>query len=143
MLARTIAITAALVTASTPCLAADLNAFSGQGTRRSSAVVGAYVNVPLGRIGTEHAPKAGLRLAMTHDYRTPTAAEARVIEADALDLRFTGKQPTLYLGGRAVTGEQARLEAGEGGGGRLDKIMLGVGAALVAVAGVVVFTSID
>jgi hypothetical protein len=144
MLARTIALTAALMMASTPSFAADLG-FSGDGgARRSAAVMGAYFKVPLGAPRSADLPaRAGLRLAMTHDYRTSSAPGARRIEADGLDLRLTGKQPTLYLAGRAITGEQAKLEAGAGGGGRLDKVMIGAAVALAAVAGFVIVSSVD
>ena len=140
MLAARIALTAAAMTAATPCLAADLSFAGDPAARRSGAVMGAYLKVPL---GAEAAPRAGLRLAMTHDYRTASAHETRRFEADGIDLRLTGRQPTLYLAGRAVTGEQAKLEAGEGGGGRLDKIMIGAAIGLAAVAGVVVALSAD
>ena len=144
MLARSIALTAALMTASTPCLATDLGFAADQGARRSGAVMGAYFRVPLdSRVSAYEGARAGLRLAMTHDYRTPAAPEGRRFEADGLDLRLTGKQPTLYLAGRAVTGEQAKLEAGAGGGGRLDKVMIGAAVALAAVAGFVIVTSVD
>jgi hypothetical protein len=144
MLARSIAFAAALTSASAPCLAAGLEDLSNTGARRSGAVVGAYYKVPLGAPDAgERAPRAGLRLAMTHDYRTPAAPTARLIHAEGIDLRLTGKQPALYLAGRPMTGEQARLEAGSGGGGRLDKVMLGAGVALAAVAGFVVFSSFD
>ena len=139
MLARSIALTAALMTA-TPCLAADLSFAADQGARRSGAVMGAYFRVPL---GADKGARAGLRLAMTHDYRTPATPDGRRVEADGLDLRLTDPQPTLYLAGRAVTGEQAKLEAGAGGGGRLDKVMIGAGIALAAVAGFVIATSVD
>jgi hypothetical protein len=144
MLARSIAFAAALASASAPCLAADLEDLSNTGARRSGAVMGVYYKVPLGSSDANaRAPRAGLRLAMTHDYRTPAAPTARLIQAEGIDLRLTGKQPILYLAGRPMTGERARLEAGSGGGGRLDKVMLGAGVALAAVAGFVVFSSFD
>jgi hypothetical protein len=144
MLARSIGFIAALTAASTPCLAADLDLAGSPGARRSGAVIGAYFKVPLDAPpGPERGAGARLRLAMTHDYRTPLAPEARRIEAEGLDLRLTGKLPTLYLAGRAVTGEQAKLEAGAGGGGRLDKVMIGAAVALAAAAGFVIVTSLD
>jgi hypothetical protein len=74
MLARSIALTAALMTASTPCLAADLGFVADQGARRSGAVMGAYFRVPLGaEPSADKGARAGLRLAMAHDYRTPSA----------------------------------------------------------------------
>ena len=42
-----------------------------------------------------------------------------------------------------MTGEQARLEAGAGGGGRLDKVMVGAAIGLAVAAGVVVALSVD
>lgn len=144
MLARSIALTAALAMLPAPCLAADLSLSGDEGARRSGAVVGAYFKVPLqARPGAGAQARAGLRLAMVHDYRTSSAPEARRLEAEAIDLRLTGRQPTLYLAGRAVAGEQAKLEAAGGGGGRLDKVMIGAAVALAAVAGFVVATSLD
>ncbi len=144
MLARSLLIGAALASAAMPARAADLNAFADGGARRSGAVVGGYFRVPLQAARAEDRRlRAGLRLAMTHDYRTPTSPNARFIQAESIDLRLTGPEPTLYLAGRAVTGGQAKLEASEGGGGRLDKIMIGAGVALAAVAGFFVVTSLD
>lgn len=144
MLARTIALIAASLTAATPCLAADLGFAGDPAMRRSGAVMGAYFKVPLGaQPSAQRGVRAGLRLAMTHDYRTASARDARRVEGDGIDLRFTGREPTLYLAGRAVTGEQARLQAGAGGGGRLDKVMVGAAIGLAVAAGVVVALSVD
>jgi len=140
MLAARIALTAAAMAAATPCLAADASFAGDPAARRSGAVMGAYFKVPL---GAERPARAGLRLAMSHDYRTASAHEARRFEAEGIELRLTGQQPTLYLAGRAVTGEQAKLEAGAGGGGRLDKVMIGAAIGLAAVAGFVIATSVD
>ena len=144
MLARSIAMMAALAAGYSPCLAADLGDASNEsGARHSGAVVGAYFRMPLDPpTASRAAPRAGLRLAMTHDYRTPSAPGARFIEADGIDLRFTGAEATLYLAGRPMTGKLARLEA-SGGGGRVDTIMIAGGIALAVVAGVVVATSLD
>lgn len=144
MLARSIAAAAALTSMSAPCAAADLNALGDTGARRSGAVAGAYLRLPLGaRAAAESVARAGFRLALTHDYRTPAAPTARLIEANGIDLRLSGRQPALYIAGRAMTGEQAKLRAGSGGGGRLDTVMLGAGLALAAVAGFVVVSSFD
>lgn len=144
MLARTIALIAVSMTAATPCLAADLGFAGEPGMRQSGAVMGAYFKVPLGAAPpADRGARAGLRLAMAHEYRTASAHDSRRVEADGIDLRLTGRQPTLYLAGRAVTGEQARLEAGSGGGGRLDKVMIGAAIGLAAAAGVVIALSVD
>lgn len=145
MLARTLAMIAALAAASSPCLAADLDGFAETGARRSGAAVGAYFKVPLDApAAADRAARAGLRLAVRHDYRSAAAPTARLIEAEGVDLRLTGSgKPALYLAGRAVAGPDAKLEASEGGGGRLDTIMLGGAVLLGAVAGFLVFQSFD
>lgn len=126
---------AALALAATPCLAADLPAFSEKGERRSGAVAGAYIKVPLspGR-NMKRGPQAGLRLAMTHDYRTASAPQAQRVEANALDLRLVGqKQPTLFVAGKAVTGQEARKHQL---GSTAGMIGIGVVVGLVVAAGV-------
>jgi hypothetical protein len=143
MLARLLFVTAALAAIAVPCRAAELNEPGDPGARRSGAVVGAYFKLPLDGPVAARAPWAGLRLAMTHDYRTPAAPTARLIRVDGVDLRFAGRRAALYLGGRPAAAGEAKLGAGAGGGGRLDKVMLGAGVALAAVAGFVVVSSLD
>jgi hypothetical protein len=145
MLIRSIATAAALSVAATPCLAAELHGEAASGARRSGALVGAYVKLGLDAPFRSPAkPVAGLRLAAVHDYRDALAPTARVLQADMFDLRLTGPAPALYLSGRAITGKHAvKLGASEGGGGRLDTIML-VGAGLLAVgAGAALVLSAD
>ena len=116
-------------------MAADLPSYSGKGERRGGVVAGAYFKVPLspGR-NVKRGPQAGLRLAMTHDYRTASAPQAQLVEANALDLRFVGeKQPTLFVAGKAVTGKEARKHQL---GGTAGAIGIGVVVGLVLAAGV-------
>jgi hypothetical protein len=137
MIRRMLAATAALAMAATPCLAAEIPNHEPAGARRSSAVAGAYVRVPLSRepSGRARPVQAGFRMTMQHDYRTGQSPNARLIEADALDLRLTGTPhgPTLYAAGRPVTGEEARRANLSGGGTGL------VIAGVVVVAAVVGF----
>jgi hypothetical protein len=129
----------------TPGLAAELPDEGFRPTARSGAVVGAYYKLPLDAPrDAERAPRTGLRLAMTHDARSPRAFTTR-IEANLLDLRLAGADPgALYVAGRPITGREAeRLNAAGGGeGGRLDKIMIGAGVALGLVAGFFLVSSI-
>ncbi len=119
MIGRTLPAAAALAMAATPCLAAEIPNHEPAGARRSSAVAGVYFRVPLSRDGggRARAPQAGLRLTMNHDYRSGQSPNARLVEADGLDLRLTGPQPTLYLAGRPVTGEEARRNFAGGSAG--------------------------
>jgi hypothetical protein len=107
MIEKLLAFAAATAMAATPCLAAELPSFADSGVRRSAATAGVYFKVPL--IGTRsEKARAGLRLSMTHDYRHAGAQTARVVEADALDLRLVGKgKPALLVAGREVTGDEA------------------------------------
>jgi hypothetical protein len=110
MFRNLIAAAAAAAMAAAPAAAAELPRYDEQGARRSGAAATAYFRVPLGG-PREKAPRAGLKLAMMHDYRHARAQTARVIEAETFDLRLTGqKKPTLYLAGRPVTGEEARKQ---------------------------------
>jgi hypothetical protein len=120
MIARMLAATAAFAMAATPCLAAEIPNHEPAGARRSSAAVGAYVRVPLSRdrSGSARPAQAGFRLSMQHDYRSGQAPGARVVQADAFDLRLVGADgPTLYAAGRPITGEEARRANITGGGG--------------------------
>jgi hypothetical protein len=104
-----VAAVAALATAASPCLAADIPAMRDSGARQSGAVAAAYFKVPLG--GGAKAKKAhgGLKLAMVHDYRTAGAQTARVVSADTLDLRLVGeKKPALFVAGQKLSGENKR-----------------------------------
>lgn len=107
-IARIAALVAAGSLAASPCLAADLNQFNDTGGPRSGAGVGAYFAVPLGGARAGRA-QAGLRMTVTHDYRDARAQTAPVVRGDTFDLRLVGdRQPTLYMAGRPLTGEQAR-----------------------------------
>jgi hypothetical protein len=136
MISRMLAATAALAMAATPCLAAEIPNHEPAGARRSSAVAGAYLRVPLSRdrAGRALPVQAGFRMTMQHDYRSGEAPNARLIEADAFDLRLTGAPhgPTLYAAGRPLTGEEARRANLMGSTGL-------VVAGVVAVAAVVGF----
>jgi hypothetical protein len=108
MIDKLLAFAAAAALAATPCLAAELPSFADSGARRSGATVGIYFKVPLTGSRSEKA-RAGLRLAMTHDYRHAGAQTARVVEADALDLRLLGEgKAALLVAGREVTGDEAK-----------------------------------
>jgi len=130
MIARALAATAALTLAAAPCLAAEIPNHEPLGARRTNAVAGAYVRVPLSRDSSGRAgrARAGLRMTMQHDYRSLQSPGARVVEPEGLDLRLTGRTgPALYLAGTPITGEEGR---------RLNK--LGTGETIAIVAGVVV-----
>lgn len=144
MLTRMIAAGAAVSLAAAPCAAAELHEEATSGGRRSGAVLGAYLKLDLASGREAARPVTGLRLAAVHDYRDALSPTARVLRADTLDLRLSGPAPALYLAGRPVTGQAARaFNAAEGGGGRLDTVLL-VGAGLLAVgAGVALVLSAD
>jgi hypothetical protein len=136
MINHVIALAAATALAVSPCAAAELLNDASTGTQRSAAVAGAYFRLSLGGpAGAERAPTAGLRLAMSHDSRSPRAFTVSR-QANLLDLRLTNADgPALLVAGRPVSGAQAdRLNAAGESKGRLDKIMIGAGIALGAVA---------
>ncbi len=141
-----IAFAVAGVLCASPCLAAELPDDGFRAVSRTGAVAGAYFKLPLDAPrSTERAPRTGLRLAVTHDGRDTRRFSVHR-EANLLDMRFAGQGGrNLYLAGRPIAGPEAeRLNAaGGGGGGRLDKIMIGAGIALAAVAGVVLVVSAD
>jgi hypothetical protein len=110
------------------------------GARRSGAVAGVYFAVPFGGERTGR-PQAGLRLQMTHDYRDAQAPRARVINADALEFRLVGeRQPTLFVGGLPVTGDQARRN---GIAGQVSGIVTIAVIAAAVVGGYVIYKAID
>ncbi len=128
-----------------PCLAAELPDEGFRAASRSGAVAGAYFKLPLDAPrSAERAPRTGLRLALTHDARSVRSFSVHR-EANLLDLRFAGSGGSFYLAGVPVAGPEAvrRNAAGGSGGGRLDKIMIGAGIALAAVAGAVLVLSAD
>lgn len=130
MFARALAATAALMLAATPCVAAEIPNHEPPGARRSHAVAGAYLRVPLSRDATGRARPAyaGFRMTMQHDSRSGRPPGARLLESDGIDLRLTGRTgPTLYLAGTPVTGAEGRRLNG-----------LGTGETIAIVAGVVV-----
>lgn len=139
MLKTGLGFAAACSMAASPCLAADFAGFDQTGGRRSGAGVGAYVAVPFGgpRSGRT---QAGLRLTVSHDYRDATAQTAPVIRSDAFELRLIGdREPTLYMAGRPVTGEQAE-RANLTGVGTLVTVVV---VAAAVVGGIVIWNAID
>ena len=116
MLRQLSLIAAAGSLAGTPALAAGLQASHEVGAPRSGAVAGAYFSIPFGGARSGRA-QAGLRLQMTHHFRDSMSPNAPVVRANAVDLRLTGdRNPTLYVAGRPVTGEEARKNNLVGGG---------------------------
>jgi hypothetical protein len=98
-----VAAAAALAMAASPCLAADIPAIRETGARQSGALAAAYFKVPLGGGAKAQKAHGGLKLAMTHDYRTAGAQTARVVTADTLDLRLVGeKKPALFVAGQRL-----------------------------------------
>jgi hypothetical protein len=138
MIRNLFAFAAAATMAASPCLAADLPAAPDSGVRRSSAAAGVYFRVPLGGRSRGKA-QAGLRLQTTHDYRTAGAPEARLIQADAFDLRLIGdRHSTLYVAGQPVTGEKARSNLGPVGSVVTVAILVAA-----AVGGYYIYRAID
>jgi len=136
MLARTIAFAAAASIAATPCLAADPRLDLDAGERRSSASAGVYFAVPFGGERNARA-QGGLRLRMTHDYRSPAAPRARVVNADTLELRLIGEpRPTLFVADRPITGRDNRQNLM--GGGIVSMVVIG----LAVVGAVVVYSAL-
>ena len=136
MLARIIASAAAAALAATPCLAADPRLDFDAGERRSSASAGIYFAVPFG--GERHArAQGGLRLRMTHDYRSSASPRARVVNADALELRLIGeRRPTLFVADRPLTGRDDRRNLM--GGGIVSIVVIG----LAVVGGLVILNEL-
>jgi hypothetical protein len=139
MLTKLLPIAAALSLVATPCGAASLENAPELGERRSGAVAGLYVAVPFGGRKSGKT-QAGLRLQAMHDYRNAASQSARIIQADALDLRLIGdKKATLYVAGTPVTGEQARRNNLLGGGSAITIAIL----ALAAVGVFVIIEALD
>lgn len=132
MIRKLTAAAASLALIASPGAAAELWEVEGSvGARRSSAVAGAYLAVPLGRATAER-PRAGLRLSMRHDYREALAPSARLIEADALDLRLIGeRQPALFVAGQRFDGER---RASLKGAGTVVLVLVSVAAVAGAIA---------
>ena len=139
MFARVAAFAAAvsIATAPTVAAAADSRLNFEAGERRSSASAGVYFAIPFG--GERHArPQGGLRLRMTHDYRSPTSPQARVVSADTLELRLVGeRQPTLFVANTPVTGRENRRNLV--GGGIIGIAVLG----LAVVGAYVIYQAIN
>jgi hypothetical protein len=111
-----VAAAAAASMAASPCLAADIPAFRDSGARQSGATAAAYYKIALGGGGKAARAHGGLKLSMTHDYRSPSAQTARVVTSDGLDLRLTGdKKPALYLAGRKLDEQSRRHNFGPAG----------------------------
>ena len=139
MLKNAIFLAAAGSLSASPCLAQGFAGFAEPGARRSGAGVGAYVELPFGgpRSGRT---QAGLRLTVGHDYRDATAPAAPAVRSDAFDLRLVGdREPTLYMAGRAVTGEEARRSNLT----RAGTIVTVVVIAAAVVGGIVIWNAID
>jgi hypothetical protein len=145
MIKHGIALVAATALSASPGGAAELLNDAPTGTPRSAAVAGAYFRLSLGGpAGPERAPAAGLRLAISHDIGSPHAfAVSR--QANLLDLRFREAGGTaLFVAGRPISGAQAdRINAAGESKGRLDKIMIGTGIALGAVAAFFLVSSVS
>lgn len=134
------AFAACLSMTATPVLAADLHGFVDTGERRSGAGVGAYFEIPLGgeRSGE---PQAGLRMTVSHDYRSATAQRAPVIRSSPLDLRLVGSDDTtFYVAGQPMNGEAARRNNLIGSASSI--VTLAVVAATV-VGAIVIYNEID
>lgn len=107
-------------------------------------MAGAYVRLPLGKQpDASRVPRAGLRLAFARTIADPRTFAVRR-EADLIDLRLASAQPPrLYVAGQPASGLPAdRVNAGGTSGGRLDKIMIGAGIALGAVAAYFLVSSV-
>ena len=135
-----VAAAAAISLICSPAAAADLGIADDPGARRSGAGAGVYFAVPLsGERGGR--PQAGLRLTMTHDYRSSQAPGARVLNSDAVEFRFLGdEEPTFYVAGMAVTGEEGRRNRIAGPASGI--ITIGILVATV-VGGYVIYKAID
>lgn len=139
MVRNAIAFAAACSMAASPCLAADLVQLDEAGARRSGAGAGLYVEVPFGG-PRDGRPQAGMRLTASHDYRDATAPTAPVVRSHAFDLRLVGdRDPTFYVAGRPVTGEEARRNNLTGAGTLITIVV--VAAAIVG--GIVILNAID
>jgi hypothetical protein len=139
MFTKLLPIAAAASLVASPCAAASLENAPEIGERRSGAVAGLYLSMPIGGKKSGKA-QAGLRLQAMHDYRNAAAPAARVFQADALDLRLVGdKKATLYVAGMPVTGEEAKRNNLLGGSSTLTIAVL----ALAVVGAFVVIQAID
>jgi hypothetical protein len=136
LIARTLAFAAAASISAAPCLAADPRLDFETGERHSSASAGLYFAVPFGGARNGR-PQGGLRLRMTHDYRSPASPQARVVNADTLELRLIGEErPTLFVADRPITGRDDRQNMM--GGGIVTIVVIG----LAVVGAVVVYSAI-
>lgn len=108
MISKMLAAAAGCAMVAAPCAAAEIRAFDESGARRSGATAGVYLALPLDGPGRGKA-RGGLRLQMTHDYRSGTSRAAHSVRADALELRLLGdKKPTFYAAGMALSDEEAK-----------------------------------
>ena len=131
-------ITSALagILATAPCSAAELIEVNASATARTGALAGAYVRLPLGRTSEpERSLRAGFQLAFTRSSGDVRSFATRR-EASLLDYRLvSASSPALFVAGLPVAGRVPdRLNAEGESKGRLDKIMIGAGVALGAVA---------
>jgi hypothetical protein len=127
-IARTIAFAAAVSTAvstaAAPAFAADPRIDFDAGERRSSASAGLYFAIPFGGARSGRT-QGGVRMRMTHDYRSAASPRARVIDSDALELRLIGeRRPTLFVANRPLTGRENRHNLV--GGGIVSTIVIGL-----------------
>ncbi|MDP8993856.1 MAG: hypothetical protein M3N07_02565 [Pseudomonadota bacterium] len=137
MFAKSLAIAAAAAVAASPCIAAAPQWQFDSGERRSGATAGGYFAVPFGGPRSGRA-QAGLRLQTTHDYRSTSAPNGRIVTAEPLELRLIGEErPTLFVADVPVTGRNARQNIA--GGGIITVAVL----ALAVVGAVVIWNEID
>ena len=110
MIKRFLAFVACASLATAPLHAADLHQDDRSGARRSGAVVGTYLKLPLDRRGgLAVRPQAGLSLSTMHSYRDPTAPNGREFRSEGVQLRLVGAdKPALFVGGRAFSGKSAK-----------------------------------
>ena len=113
------------------------------GERQSGAFVGAYARLPLGGGKITEAPRAGLKLSMTHQYRDARAEFGGVqYVGEVVDLGFTGDGASLRLAGQVLPGADGTLAYADEDGEKRGKLKWWVPIAVVAgvaAAGVVGF----
>ena len=110
MIERFLAFVACASLAAAPLDAADLHQDDRSGVRRSGAVAGTYLRLPLYRTGDRAVrPQAGLSLATMHSYRDPTAPNGREFRSEGVELRLVGAdKPAFFVGGHQLTGGSAK-----------------------------------
>jgi hypothetical protein len=129
--------------AASPCAAAELFDDTASGPPRTGAVAGAYFKLALdGPRHTVPSARSGLRLAMTREVRGPRSFSGST-QANLLDLRLSNGGTGLFVAGRPIKqGDSGRLGVSGESKGRLDKITIGAGIVLAAVAGFFLVSSV-